>query len=819
MCCALVRSKLLLLQLAASILLVLATQSTELARAQQLSATRPWSENVIVPQTYRNAIAVGANGYGLSGGMGGVGGVGSTIATDASQRLQLRLIDVSIDVRDQIAETKLLFTIHNPTKHGQTAELLIPVANGSVIRSFTFNGAASEPDTELLESDKAKQIFQSIVAKLRDPALLEFAGFNMVRSSVFPVPAGGEQKVQLVLEQLLTNDNHRVDYLLPRSPSQSSDVPWKLTAKVKSTSKIATVYSPSHQIAVQRVSDYESTLSVPENAAAPGAFRFSYLQSTGPLTASLMTSPDTGGKSGHFLLLAGLAQDGDAKKAAATKTRREITLILDRSGSMNGQKIEQAKQAALQVISGLDMGEAFNIITFNSRIDQFSQKPVIKSADSEQRAIEFIQAVTATEGTNIHDALMTGLAPEVSEGCLPIVLFLTDGLATVGNTAEAAIREVAEKHNKFNRRIFSFGVGFDVNTPLLDKLATSTRGFATFVTPGENVEAAVAKVYRGLNGPTLSDLKLMIADQPSNMPSRIHELMPDRLPDLYEGDQLVVLGSYRGDKPLKFEITAKRGDRPVTFQFEFDPTQNQGQAFVSRLWASRKIASLIDQVRDMGANQSSANSQKLVSSKAGAGNAAEVKLDPKLVELTDSIVALSKKYGILTEYTSFLATEGIDLSDSENVKKLLSSNLVDRAVMCRTGQASWNQEINNGSLRGQTSLNLENRYVNQAGKWVSTTTIQQCRGNALYNRSGRWVEAGLIEKSKVEPDRVVEFGSPEFLELLWKMVALGRQDELAVEGEILITVDGKATLIRGLTVAPAPEAAAQEASSNQASQK
>lgn len=783
------------------------TGSTFARQTHSSKLSRAWCDNVIVPQSYRNAVPLGR---------------GAKYSAESS-RLQLQQVAAHIEIRDQVAQTKLLISIHNPSKTNQTAELLLPIPVGSMVRSFTFNGAATEPSTELLESDTAKHTFESIVAKLKDPALLEFAGYNMIRSSVFPVPPEGDQKVQLVIEQLLPNDNLRIDYTLPRSQSLSSNVPWKITASIKSSAKIATVYSPSHQVAVQRVSDSETSLSVPDQAAAPGAFQLCYLQGSGPLTASLMTSPDIGGKNGHFLLLAGLAQEhAKADIPPQNKIKREVTLILDRSGSMSGEKIEQAKQAAIQVISGLETGESFNIITFNSQVDQFAQRPVVKNARTLASATEYIQSIKANDGTNIHDALMQGLNQDATEGCLPIVLFLTDGLPTVGNRSESAIREVAEKHNRFNRRIFSFGVGYDVNTPLLDKLATSTRGFATFVTPGENVEVAVSKVFRGLNGPALSDVQLAIVDQRPDQPARIHELMPQQLPDLYEGDQLVVLGSYRGREALKFRVTAKRGSQPVSFDFEFDPSNSRGQPFVSRLWASRKIASLIDQVRDLGANEQALTSAKMVSANRLAALSAkansEPKIDPRLTELTDSIVALSKQYGILTEYTSFLATEGVDLADAATVQKLAANVLQDRAVACRSGVGAWSQELNNGQMRSQLSLNLSNRYCNQSGQWVTTSTIQQCRGNALYNRGGRWIEAKLIEKPKIEPDQEVEFGSKEYLKLLWKMVSLGRQDELAVDGEILITVEGKTTLVRGVKL-PETEVAVEAAEQNNASKK
>lgn len=746
---------------------------------QSASMSRPWCDHVIVPQSYRNASPGSVSG--------------------SSDRLQVQQIQAKIDIRGQVARTQMWITIHNPTQQQQSAELLVPVVAGSVVREFTFQGEGAEPSTELLEKAHARRTFESIVAKLRDPALLEFAGYNLVRTSVFPVMAGAEQTVVFTTEQLLPNDNHRIDYILPRSPSLVSDVPWKIDATIKSPTQISTVYSPSHQIAVQRTGDKEVSLSLPTNSMAPGAFQLSYLQAAGPLTASLMTAADaTGG--GHFLLLAGLGHDTDAKPTKnVRKVRREVTLTIDTSGSMSGGKMEQAKQAAIQVVSGLEMGEYFNLIPFNSSIDSFSTKAVVKSADSMQRAIEYIQSMNATGGTNIHDALLQSLASDVPEGCLPIVLFLTDGNPTAGNTSEVAIRDVAEKQNPHSRRIFSFGVGFDVNTPLLDKLATGSRGLATFVTTGENVEVAVSKVFRSLSGPIYSDLKLQIANQTEDQPSRIYELMPKRLPDLYEGDQLTLLGRYRGSGPLAFHITGKQGDRDVTFDFEFDPSQNASQSFVPRLWASRKIADLIEQVRDMGAGMSSPAglSRAAGSQLVSASNSTTPPIDPALLELTNSIVAISKQYGILTEYTSFLATEGVDLSDTHAVTQQVSNTLVQRAMLCRDGIGSWNQEANSIQLRSQSYLNLSNRYIDPSGNWVSTATILQCRGNSLYNRAGRWIEAKMIDQPKVEPERTIEFGSQEYMELLWKLVAEQRQDEMAVEGDLLITIDGVATLIRG----------------------
>src|SRR5262249_46615397 len=155
-----------------------------------------------------------------------------------------------------------------------------------------------------------------------------------------------------------------------------------------------------------------------------------------------------------------------------------------------------------------------------------------------------LEAMVAQGGTNIHDALLEALRQPLADEMLPIVLFLTDGLPTVGQTSERAIRALARTGNAHERRIFTFGVGVDVNTPLPEKLAYESRATTAFILPGENVEAKVAAVFRRLHGPVLADPVLTVSTRGSRI--RARELIPGRLPDVFEDDQIVVLGQYLG---------------------------------------------------------------------------------------------------------------------------------------------------------------------------------------------------------------------------------------------------------------------------------
>jgi Ca-activated chloride channel family protein len=691
-------------------------------------------------------------------------------------------VRVGVVILDQVATTTMEIGLRNIGGQREQAELIVPVPDGAVVRELTFEGPGSEPTARVLPKDEARRTYDAIVAKIRDPALLEFIDYNLIRSSVFPIAPGGTQRIRLTYENLLPADANRVDYLLPRSESLDYNVPWTIAMKIKSSAGISTVYSPSHALETKYTGPNQVSVRVADEAATqPGPFRLSYLLQQEGVSASLMAYPDPRVGGGYFLLLAGLPAQAPSTHTPTIK--RELTLVLDHSGSMRGAKIEQAREAALQTLAGLQPGEAFNLIVYSDTVDRFSRSPVIKTRQSMQAAGDFLEGITAHGGTNLHDALLEALRTEPAEGMLPIVLFLTDGLPTVGQTSEAAIGDLAVRSNPYGRRVFTFGVGVDVNTPLLERIAVESRAAATFVLPGEDVELKVAGVFKKLTGPVLADPQLAIVNQAGRpVFGRVRDVLPDRLPDLFAGDQLVVLGQYVGEQPVTFQIRGSYLGQQRTFRFTFGldkaTTRN---AFVPRLWASRKIALLIQAVRQLGADPSEPGPT-----------------DPRLRELTDEIVRLSTEHGILTEYTAFLAHEGTDLSQHNEVLAEAERNFRRRAIATRSGLGAVNQEVNLGKQRLQQTQNPRNEYTDAQWNRVAVANVQQISDQALYRRGARWVDSRLIEQERtVHPTRVIEFGSAEFVELARRLAREGRQGCVSLQGEILLQIDGEPVLVRG----------------------
>jgi len=759
------------------------------APAEHVSArisARPFAAHIIIPQT-------------------------RVVPPEAQRPSGVQMTDVraEVEILEQVAATTLDISLRNPTHARLEAELLVPVPENAVVRSFTFQGSGKEPSAQLLPAFEARRIYDTIVRQTRDPALLEFVGYNLIRSSVFPVEPNGQQKVRLTYEHICAADNGRIDYVLPRSESLEYAVPWHVTVRIKSKQPLSTVYSPSHRLEVQRPDANTILARTAEDAAhEPGPFRVTFLPQSDGMTASLLAYPDPKVGGGYFLLLAGLpAKPQPAQERQPIK--REITLVLDRSGSMNGEKIKQVREAATQIVAGLESGESFNILPYNEAVDTFAPSPVVKSAQTEAAARQYIAGIQARGGTNIYDALLEALRPKPMPDALPIVLFLTDGLPTVGNTAESAIRDLAVKGNPHKRRIFTFGVGVDVNTPLLDKVADLSRATATFVLPKEDVEAKVGQVFRHLEGPVLADPELAVldaADKPAV--GRTRDLLPSRLPDLFSGDQLILLGQYIGEDPLHFRLNGNFLGEKRAFKFSFPlekaTTRN---SFVPRLWASRKIGVLIDAIRSLGADQPYAAQRR---------TPADMN-DPRMKELVEEVVRLSQEFGILTEYTAFLAREGNDLTDALGNDRQANARFGNRAVGQRSGWTSVGQEYNRRNF-GVNNLNYGNANLvagNNNLERIQISNVQQLNDRAFFNNGGPWVESQVAlratnNKAALQPKRVIEFGSDEFMELAQTLAKEGRQGSISLRGEILLEVGKEVVLVRNpVTTADAGAAAAE----------
>lgn len=712
----------------------------------------------------------------------------------AAAEVDLSAVDVKVSIKDQVATTSMELTLTNPHGAALEAELVIPVPDGCTVRGMQFDGTGPEPTARVLPREEARKIYDEIVRRRIDPALVEFAGYNLIRTSAFPIPAGKSQKLTVIFEQVLPRTGERVDYVLPRSDSLGeTGITWTVRADIWARDGVGTVYSPSHDLAITKKDGGVVEARISGAGMGSGPVRLSYIaapREAGAAAATFMAYPDPSlgkGEGGYFMLLAKLPEVRPEDRA---KLARDIVLVLDRSGSMQGPKIEQARRAAIQVIEGLNAGDRFNIIDYSDSVASFSKSPVVKSEETSRRARAYIEGLEASGGTNILDSLQEAVRTRPETGAFPVILFLTDGRPTVGERREGVIRDEVKKLNAFERRIFGFGVGYDVNIPLLNAMASSSRGSTTLVGPDEDVEAKVSQVFGQLSGPVLLKPDVAALGLDGSETGSIREMQPAALTDIYADDQVLILGQYTSKEKIRIRLggTSAGTGSTVSHDFTFDPAQAEVRnTFVPRIWATRKIAALSEEIRQAGADGSKASE-----------------------ELVAEIVRLSTRWGIMTEYTSFLAVEeDAPLAGFQNGFDAASARAADRELVSRATESASKTVADRAGVSAaaqQQNVQLRMNSLNlQAGATLRDESMRDVRfqrvrniaDRTLFWRKDRWVDSLLGGQEDQEPEATIEYASAAYGRVLDQLVREGRQGVLASREDVYLLVDGKRTLVRG----------------------
>ena len=445
--------------------------------------------------------------------------------------------EVALDaqVRDQVAQVRVSQTFHNPGSFDLEAEFLFPVPEDIAVSDMVLLVDGKELPGRLLNKDEARRIYENIVRSKKDPALLEYMGRGLFRTSVFPIPPGADRKVTLSYTQLLKRDGDIIELAYPFGAQKFTSKPierLELTARVESKIPIKSLYSPAHEVEIKRHGDNEATIRMVQRDVTPTAdFRLLVTLQPGSVGATVLSYRPSASEDGYFLLLASPRVEERRETKPQPKT---VVFVLDRSGSMSGKKIEQARASLQFVLDNLRDDDLFNILAYDDRVESFKPELQRYSKDTRAEAVRFVDNIRPGGSTNIDAALRDALDMIRDESRPSYVLFLTDGLPTAGETGELAIAEGAKKANKTDARIFSFGVGYDVNARLLDRLSAQNRGASEYVKPDEDLEARVARFFSKLTSPVLSKLAhplRPVRRQPNvpPRPARPLRRRPDRL--------------------------------------------------------------------------------------------------------------------------------------------------------------------------------------------------------------------------------------------------------------------------------------------------
>jgi Ca-activated chloride channel family protein len=543
------------------------------------------------------------------------------------ESLAVKYHHVTVTIQDQLATTHVDQVFFNPNDSAIEGDYIFPLPLEATVSHFVLWEDGKPVEGQVLDATQARQKYEEIVRSQRDPALLEYAGRGAVEAHIFPIPPQGKRRIELEYTQVLTADNGLVRYVYPLNTEKFSALPLEdvsISVQISASQPIRAAYSPTHTVSVTRTDDRHVTAGYEAANLRPDtdfALYYSIGQSQAFHLVTYRDPTDPADPDGFFLLLLAPQPDVSAKPIP-----KDVLLVLDHSGSMEGEKFTQVQKAARYVLGRLNPEDRFDLLTFSTSVETFA--PGLRPASDASSAQAWLDGISAAGSTDINRALLEAAA--IADPERPTyLLFLTDGLPTEGETDTQKILTNFSASARPNLRLFSFGVGYDVDTTLLDSLAQQNHGASTYVRPGDALDEILSAFYAHISAPVLTDLKLTFSGISA------YDLYPEPLPDLFIGSQIVLTGRYREGGAGDVTLTGQVNGQTQTFSYpaqSFDvQTRDPSASLASlpRLWATRKIGTLLSRIRLQGADQ----------------------------ETIDQIVHLSIRYGIVTPYTSYLVTE------------------------------------------------------------------------------------------------------------------------------------------------------------------
>ncbi len=673
--------------------------------------------------------------------------------------LTIRYHRVTVSIVDQVAITRVEQEFVNEHDWEVEGTYIFPIPDGAAISKFVIWVDGQAIEGKILPAAEARQIYEDIVRQRRDPALLEYVGKGAVQARIYPIPSGGSRKIELEYSQVLNQDAGLIKYVYPLNTEKFSARALEncsVRIELSSSQPLRAVYSPTHQdrIYLDREDDHQVTLGYEEYNVLPDRdFELIYTYSDDDIGLNFVTYPDLdfgnrSGDEGYFLLLAAPSVEVDRI------IPRDIVLVLDTSGSMEGDKLKQAKEAARYILTHLNPEDEFNVIAFSTGVQHFAYQlqPVSKAT----QAISWVESKLALGGTNINQALLEAIAQrnptEDSNNARPLVLlFLTDGLPTEGVTEIDQILSNTKNNSTHYLRLFAFGVGDDVNTELLDTLAVDNSGLVTYVRPNERIDEEVSGLFSKIQTPVLTNLEIDFGDL------LVEEIYPPDLPDLFSGTQLMVAGRYRlqnGDSgisniSLSGSVNSKIYEYSLNTEISRVSESDAANSFIPRLWAARKIGYLLNQIRHQGENS----------------------------EWVNAVIQLSIRYGIITPYTSFLIEED-DLFSGEGWEDE-AQELAQEYSGPAVGAEAVNKADAESDLRSAEVVPQTGMPVNQSSGEIQQPQIKYVGDKTFFLQEGVWIDSQFDESTMTVTK--IGFGTEVYYQLLgarteWgKYLALGEQ--------------------------------------------
>lgn len=712
---------------------------------------------------------------------------------------------VNVEINEQVARVKVDQVFYNDSRQPIEGTYYFPLPKEASVSDFKMIVDGKVLSGELLDKDKARQIYEDIVRRNIDPALLEYVDYNLFSARIFPIPPKKERKIVLEYSLLLKLDGDLVlfsyplhgsiepgrfappeprpyrppqprpypgpPYLIPlqqdgeeKNPTKDekqsrrlTDIAQTIVVDLKSKTPLKNIYSPSHKVDVSRANDHHAKISYEgKRKDSADNFVLYYSLSQKDLGLSLLTYRPEENENGFFMLLI----SPKTEIAKDEIINKDIIFVLDVSGSMDGEKIKQAKAALRYCIENLDRNDRFNLISFSTESKLF-KKRLVSASEFRNDAINYIDKLEAKGGTNINDALLDALKMKGDVKRPMSLVFITDGLPTLGETNIGNIINNITKENREKIRIFTFGVGYDVNTVLLDKLASQNQAVSDYIEPNEDIDKKISSFYDKISHPVLTDLEINYGK------IDIEDVYPKKLPDLYKGSQLTVLGRFAEDKNTAITLTGKSKEQQNKFTYDADFSASKKENnLLPHLWATRKIGYLMDEIRLHGENK----------------------------ELKDEIIRLSKKYGVMSPYTSFLVQEELPVARSMDARPDVGSyrrskmlNIDRNVTFGLEAHAPASAPMEQGIYAVKSSKAARAMKEQESGRSQASDFVKRIGDRTFYWQDSLWVDSEYKNEKTID----IKYRSPAYMDLIMayrdvaKFMTLGARVIFRLQGKFV----------------------------------
>lgn len=686
--------------------------------------------------------------------------------------LRIKNHRVEVTISNGAAQTKVKQTFINSYNYDIEATYIFPLPNGASVSKFKMKMNGSWVEGKVLEKNEAKNIYENIVRQMKDPGLIEYMGNNMFKARVYPVPKNGEMELEMTYTQVMdfSGDIYSYVYPLKNSSSLSTNTQddFTFTAKISSVTPIKSIYSPSHKMDIIK-KDNEATAGFElTKGNLKEDVKLFYTVSRKDIGASMISFKDKEDKKGYFMIMMAPKSEGDDKEIE----NKNLLLVVDTSGSMAGDKIVYAKKSLEYVVKRLNNKDKFNIIRFSSGVETFKKESVVANEDNKKEALKFIDDIVASGGTAIDEAMQEALK-KLDKDLTNLIVFITDGKPTVGETEPKEILKNIEKNKKGDVNIFSFGIGDDLDAMLIDKIAEKNNGSSDYMKGGSEIEVVLSNFYDRVAYPVLMNAQLEIKG------AKTFDIFPYKMPSLFRGQQLSIFGRYESEdgKSVLLRLTGEKKGSKKTYDFEVDIKPQETYDFIPHIWATQKVGFLLDAIRMNGENK----------------------------ELVDEVTLLGKQFGIVTPYTSYLVTEPNTVTNNNNNN--WGNNQIDdslgsgdgggwrRGTTASESKADMDEEsagfadkemmkAESGSVAVKTSKKLKDMKESEQ---VSNTSYKKSIGSKTFMlKSGVWVDTAFDSKTAKKTISVKYF-SKNYLELvknkeLKKYLSLGENIDIYFNG-------------------------------------